>query len=116
MSTTELPAEALSRMFLDSKAPLGQTWLKSASALVLAESLHALALDSNIPFTVKAKNTYGHFCMASQMNKVSRRYWKPEPALLAYLQKEPLHLNPQPLQTPLERLQTLHSNAIGGII
>ncbi len=116
MSTHELPAEALSRMFLDSEAPLGQTWLKSASSPVLAESLHGLALDLNIPLIVKAQNTYGHFRTASQMNKVSGRYWKPEPELLVYLQQEHLRLNPLQPQPLLERLCTLHTDTAGGII
>jgi hypothetical protein len=54
--------------------------------------------------------------LVSQMNKVSERYWKPEPELLAYLRNEPLRINPQPLQPPLERLQALQSDAICGII
>jgi hypothetical protein len=116
MSTNELPVEARFRMFLDPEAPLGQTWLNSDSSLMSAESLHALALNANIPLIVKAQNMYGHFRTASHMNKVSGRYWKLEPELLAYLEKEPLGLNPQPLQTSMEHLQTLHTDAVGGII
>ena len=99
-TTTELPAEALSRLFLDSEAPLGQTWQQSACP-VLAESLHGLVLD---------------FCKANQMNKVARRYWKPEPELLVYLQQEHLRLNPLQPQPLLERLCTLHTDTAGGII
>jgi hypothetical protein len=82
MSTNELPVEALAHLFLDFKEPLSETWQKSARYTVSAESLHALALDANIPSIVKARNTYGHFRMASQMNKVSGRYWKPEDQVL----------------------------------
>ncbi len=59
---------------------------------------------------------YGHFRMASQMNKVAGRCWKPEPELLAYLQQEPLRLNPLQPPTHLERLRTLYTNTVGGII
>jgi hypothetical protein len=90
MTTKELPVEALARLFLDSDAPLGETWLKMACYTASVESLHALALDANIPSIVKARNTYGHFRTASQLNKVAGRYWKPEPELLVYLQQEPL--------------------------
>jgi hypothetical protein len=54
--------------------------------------------------------------MAGKMNKVSGPYWKIEPELVAYLQKEPLCLNPHLIQAPLEHLQTLYSNMVGGII
>jgi hypothetical protein len=33
---------------------------------------------------------YGHFRTASQMNKVSGTYWKPDAGIKAYLQEEPL--------------------------
>jgi hypothetical protein len=102
-------------MFLDSEAPLGQTWQQSACP-VSAESLHGLVLDSTIPSIVKAQSTHGHFCTANQMNKVARRYWKPELELLVYLQQEPLRLNPLQPQPLLERLCTLHTDTAGGII
>jgi hypothetical protein len=50
------------------------------------------------------------------MNKAAGRYWKPEPELLAYLQQEPLRLNPQPRQIHLERLHNLYTDTVGGII
>jgi hypothetical protein len=46
------------------------------------------------------------------MNKVPGGYWKPKPELLVYLQKEPLHLNPHPIPTPMEHLQTLYSDTV----
>jgi hypothetical protein len=72
MSSNEIPAETLSRLFLVPEAPLGQTWLQSASSPVSAESLHGLILASNTPLVVKARLMYGHFHTASsQMHKVA---------------------------------------------
>jgi hypothetical protein len=76
--TTETSAEALSRLFLAPTAPLGQTWLTSTGNIVSNESLHCLVMASTIPSIAKARNMYGHFRTASQMNKVSGIYWKPD--------------------------------------
>ena len=116
MSSKEISAETLSRLFLAPDAPLGETWLQSASLPLSDDSLPALVLASNIPSMVKARSTYGHFRTASQMHKVSGRYWKPEPELFASLQQETLRLNPHPLPAPMDRLQTLYSDTVGGIL
>jgi hypothetical protein len=114
--TTETSAEALPRLFLAPKAPLGKTWLTSTGNIVSNESLHCLVMASTVPPIAKARNMYGHFRTASQMNKVSGIYWKPDAALKTYLQQEPLRLNPHPLQPKLERLQSLYSDTVGSIL
>jgi hypothetical protein len=105
MSSNEIPAEMFSRLF-------GQTWLQSASSPVSVDSLHGLVLASKTPSMVKARSTHGPFCTASQMHKVSGRYWKPEPELLTHIQQEYQH----PLQASIEHLQTLYSDTVGSII
>jgi hypothetical protein len=57
MAPNEPPREALKRLFLNSEATLGQTWLYSGSNFVSTEALHCLVLTSNIPLIVKA-STY----------------------------------------------------------
>jgi hypothetical protein len=90
MAPTETLAEALLHLFLDPKAPLGKTWLNSAGHIVSDESLHCSAMAPTVPSIAKARSMYGHFRTASQMNKVSGTYWKPDAGLKAYLQEEPL--------------------------
>jgi hypothetical protein len=50
------------------------------------------------------------------MNKVPGRYWLPEPDLSASIQQASLLLNPQPAPTPMARLNSLRSKAVGGIL
>jgi hypothetical protein len=116
MAPNKTAAEAFQRLFLDPSGPLGKTWLSSANAIVTTNALHSQAVASNPPLIVLARSTYGHFRMASQMNKVPGPYWKPDPELVAYLEQEPIRLNPTPLQLPLERLQTLYSDTVGSIL
>jgi hypothetical protein len=95
MSTVnKTPQEVLQRLFLATDAPLCQTWLTLAKQPISSDALHGLILDSKIPSVVKAQNMYGHFRTASQMNKVSGPYWKPEAELAAHLELETRRLNP----------------------
>jgi hypothetical protein len=116
MAPNETAAEAYQRLFIDPSGPLGKTWLSSVSTVLTTDALHRKAVSSNLPSIVQARSTYGHFRTASQMNKVPGPYWKPDPELVKYLEQEPLRLNPTPLQLPLERLQTLYSDTVGGIL
>jgi hypothetical protein len=115
MSSKEIPAETLLQLFLAPDPPLGETWLQSPSLPLSDDSLHGLVLASNIPSMVKARSAYGHFRTASQMHKVSGRYWKPEPELFPSIQQETLRLSLHPLQVPMDHLQTLYSDTVGGI-
>jgi hypothetical protein len=95
---------------------MGQTWLLSTHILLLDVALHHLALEPKVPLIAKARNAYGHFCTASQMNKVPGRYWKPEPDSTTSLEQASQLLNPQPVPTPMVRLSSLCSEVIGGIL
>jgi hypothetical protein len=86
MPSVAAPApEAFQHLFLANDAPMGQSWLHSTCIPLLEVVSHTLALDSKVPSTSKARDAYGHFCMASQMNKVPGQYWKPEPNLITSL-------------------------------
>jgi hypothetical protein len=105
------------QLFLAKDAPVGKTWLRSTRILLLAVALHHLALESELPLVSKARDAYGHFCTSSQMNKVPGRYWLPEPDLSASIQQAYSQLlNPQPATTPMARLNSLRSEAVGGIL
>jgi hypothetical protein len=104
MSSNNPPAEDLPHLFLAPDAPLSQTWLRSARIPFLGDSLHSLVLASKIHSIAKARGMYGHFCMASQMYKVSGMYWKPDQEIAVFLQQEPVHLNPQPMQDTFAHL------------
>jgi hypothetical protein len=54
--------------------------------------------------------------MASQMHKVPGIHWPSKLGLAAALQQEPLRLNPPKLSKPLDRLKTIYSNTVGGIL
>jgi hypothetical protein len=80
-------------------------------------ALHNLALDSKVPSISKARDAYGHFCMASsQMDKVPGQYWKPRPDLITSLQQDSQLLNPKPRPDPMARLISLCLEAVGGIL
>jgi hypothetical protein len=95
MSSVSPAPKVLKCWFLAKDALLGQTWLQSTCIPLSSNLLHHLVLASNNPLIVKARDTYGHFRTASQMNKVPRKYWQPEAALSALIQQESLGLNPQ---------------------
>ncbi len=115
-SVPESTAEVLQRLYLASDAPLGRAWLQSARITFSVDALHSLVLGSKIPSTSKARSTYGHLRTASQMYKVPGTYWKPDQELAAFLQAEPLRLNPHPTQDALTQLAFLQKEAIGGIL
>ena len=80
MSSIAPAPEVFSHLFLaDADARMGQIWLLSTRILLLEAALHHLALTSKAPLISMARDAYGHFCTASQMNKVPGRYWQPEP-------------------------------------
>jgi hypothetical protein len=91
-------------------------WLQSARIAFTNDSLHSLVLASKIPSIAKARSTYGHFWTASQMHKVSGTYWKPDQELAAYLQQDPICLNPSPKQDSLARLASLRKDMVGGLL
>jgi hypothetical protein len=70
MSSTTPAPEVFSRLFLATDAPMGQTWLLSTCIPLSNAALHHLALAWKVPSIAKARGAYGHFCTASQMNKV----------------------------------------------
>jgi hypothetical protein len=115
-SVPESTAEVLQRLYLASDAPLGRAWLQSARITFSVDALHSLVLGSKIPSTSKARSTYGHLRTASQMYKVPGTYWKPDQELAAFLQAEPLRLNPEPTHDAMTRLDFLQKEAIGGIL
>jgi hypothetical protein len=94
MSSTAPAPKVFSHLFLATDALMGQTWLLSTHILLSEAALHHLALASKVPLIAKARDAYGHFCMASQMNKVPGRYWKPEPDLTAFVEQTSQLLNP----------------------
>jgi hypothetical protein len=114
-STAPAPAD-FSRLFLATDAPMGKTWLLSTRIPLTKAALHHLALESKIPSIAKARDAYGHFRTASQMNKVPGRYWQLDSDLKTSLAQSSLLLNPQPVPTPMARLSSLRSDAIGGIL
>jgi hypothetical protein len=116
MFSTAPAPEVFSRLFLANNAPMGQTWLLSTHILLLEAALHHLALTSKVPLIAKARDAYGHFCIASQMNKVPGQYWQPEPDLMIFLEQTSQLLNPQSMPTPMVRLSSLRSEAIGRIL
>jgi hypothetical protein len=116
MSSTEPSSDALQRLFLDPDAQLGQTWLHSARIPFSKDSLHSLVLASKTPSIAKARATYGHFRMASQMHKVSGTYWKRDQELASFLQQEPIRLNPSLMQDNFACLASLRKEAIGGLL
>jgi hypothetical protein len=81
MSSVAPVPEVFQRLFLATDAPMGQTWLLSTRIPLTELALHRQALASKVPSIAKARDAYGHFRTASQMNKVPGRYWKPEPDL-----------------------------------
>jgi hypothetical protein len=95
---------------------MGQTRLLSTRIPLLDAALHHLALASKVPLITKARDAYGHFCTARQMNKVSGRYWQPDPDVMNLLKQTYQLLNPQSAPTPMVRLSSLRSDAIGGIL
>jgi hypothetical protein len=95
MSSTAPVPEVFSRFFLADDAPMGQTWLLSTLIPLSEAALHHLAQAWKVPLIAKARNVYGHFRKASQMNKVPGRYWKPEPDLTTFLEQTSQLLNPQ---------------------
>jgi hypothetical protein len=104
MSSVAPVPEVFQRLFLATNARMGQTWLLS-SRIPLTESVpYRQALASNVPSIAKARDMYGRFCTVSQMNKVPRRYWKPEPDLSASIQQNSKCLNPQQMPNPMARL------------
>ncbi len=106
-----VPAPDFQRLFLATDAPMGQTWLRSARIQLSKVALHHLALASKVPSVSNARDAYGHFRTASQMNKVPGRYWKPGPDLVNSIQQASQLLNPQPVPTPMARLISLRSEA-----
>jgi hypothetical protein len=116
MSSTATASADFSRLFLASDAQMGKAWLLSTRIPLSKEALHHLALVSKIPSIAKARDAYGHFRTASQMNKVPGRYWKPEPDLTTSLEQASKLLNPQPVPTPMVRLSSLSADPIGGIL
>jgi hypothetical protein len=49
---------------------MGQTWLLSTHIPLIELALYRQALALKVPLVAKARNAYGHFRTASQMNKV----------------------------------------------
>ncbi len=116
MSSVAPVPEAFKRLFLATDAPMGQTWLHSTRIPLTDLALHRQALAVKVPPPAKARNAYGHVRTASQMNKVPGRYWKPEPDLKASIQENSKLLNPQTMPSPMARLTSLSSEAVGGIL
>jgi hypothetical protein len=116
MSSVSPAPEVLKHLFLAEDALLGQTWLQYTCIPLSANSLHHLVLALKTPSVVKAREAYGHFRTASQMNKVPGKYWQPEPSLSTLIQQESLLLNPQPASDLLEQLNSLHLDDIGGLL
>jgi hypothetical protein len=111
------PVPELSQcLFLAPDAPMGQTWLLSTRIPLTELALHHQALASKVPSVAKACDANGHFRTASQMNKVPGRYWKAEPDLSTSIQQHYKLLNPQPVPTPMARLISLSTEAVGGIL
>jgi hypothetical protein len=116
MSSTAPPPEVFNRLFFATDAPMGQTWLLSTGIPLLDAALHHLALASKVPLLATARDAYGHFRTASQMNKVPGQYWLPDPDLTTLLKQTSKLLNPQSMPTTMGRLSSLHLDAIGGIL
>jgi hypothetical protein len=114
MSSVAPVPEVCQLLFLATDAPMGQTWLPHILLTELA--LHRQALAPKAPSVAKARDAYGHFRTASQMNKVPRRYWKPGPDLSSSIQQHYKLLNPQPVPTPVACLISWSSEAVGGIL
>jgi hypothetical protein len=94
----------------------GLAWLLSTHIPLMELALHHQALALKVHLVAKARDAYGYFCKASQMNKVPGRYWKPEPDLSTSIQQHSKLLNPQPVPTPVAHLILLSSEAAGGIL
>jgi hypothetical protein len=116
MSSTAPAPEVFNRLFLAADAPMGQTWLLSTRIPLSDEALHYRALASKVPSVAKARDAYGHFRTANQMNKVPGRYWQPNPDLTNLLEQTSKLLNPHSMPTTMGRLSSLRSDAIGGIL
>ena len=116
MSSVAPFPEVFQRLILATDAPMGQTWLLSSLIPLTELVLHHQALALKVPMVAKARDSYGHFCTASQMNKVPGWYWKPEPDLSASIQQDSKLLNPQPVPNPMARLISLSSEVVGGIL
>jgi hypothetical protein len=116
MSSVAPVPEAFKRLFLATDAPMGQTWLHSTRIQLTDLALHRQALAGKVPPPAKARNAYGHVRTASQMNKVPGKYWQPEPDLKASIQENSKLLNPQTMPSPMARLTSLSSEAVGGIL
>jgi hypothetical protein len=116
MSSIEPSAAALKRLFLDPGAPLGQAWLQMSKILLSTDSLHLLALASQVPPAAKARNVYGHGRTARQMHKVSGTYWSPGLELADHIKQESQRLNSIQMLVPLARMDTLRCDSVGGIL
>jgi hypothetical protein len=116
MSSTAPASEVFNRLFLAADALMGQTWLLSTHIPLSDEALHQRALASKVPLVAMARDAYGHFRTANQMNKVSGRYWQPNPDLTTLLEQTSMLLNPHSMPTSMGRLSSLRSDAIGGIL
>jgi hypothetical protein len=116
MSSVAPVPEVFPCLLLATDAPMGQTWRLSTRIPLTELALHHQALASKVPSIAKARDPSGHFRTANQMNKVPGRYWKPEPDLSASIQQNSQLLNPQLMPTPMTRLISLSSEAVGGIL
>ncbi len=94
MSSVAPVPEVFQRLFLATHALMGQTWLLSTSLMLTELALHREALALKAPLDAKVRDVYGHFCTASQMNKVPGRYWSPAPDLSTSIQQHSKLLNP----------------------
>jgi hypothetical protein len=116
MSSVAPVPEVFQRLFLATDAPMGKTWLLSTRIQLMELALHRQALASKVPLVAKARDAYGYFRTASQMNKVPGWYWKPEPDLSTSIQQHSKLLSPQPVPTFLACLIRLSSEAVDGIL
>jgi hypothetical protein len=116
MTSTEPAAAALQRLYLAPGAPLGQAWLQTSKIPLSTDSLHLLAIASQVPPAAKARSVYGHGRTGRQMHKVSGMYWTPGQELVARIQQESKRLNPLLVLDPLARLEMLRRDSVGGIL
>jgi hypothetical protein len=113
VASTEMAAASLGRLFKGSDALLGTSWVDSVNSGWSTDSHHHLIVSEGTVCASKTRNMYGHFRMATQIQRTEGTYYSKDPTASLIVANAALNVAGMNVTNHLHQLQT---NDIGGIL